>query len=110
MKIIKLSILLLLISCSSNNWECKGLKNGIPCRSISSADNTESKHQNNKRYFDKNFLLGIKQNIIVDDPAPTRSKEQVGRILIAPYVDKRGNYNSAKFIYVIDKSPQWKIN
>jgi hypothetical protein len=57
----------------------------------------------------KLFETSIKSLRTDDSLSVQRTQEVVGRVLIAPYLDKNERLNTAKYIYTVDAKPEWRI-
>lgn len=130
--IISISILLFSSSCSStkNSWDCPILNGSTTnCSPIKESDSISNNIDNKKVGFDlfSNSTQKIEINLIApkfndlkklqknelpkiensDSNPKLRTKEKVGKIWFAPYIDSDGNQHSEKTIYVVDEEAKW---
>ena len=133
--IILIIISIFSFSCSSNvkgTWSCPILEGGKgSCVSIQEADILSHSSLTTLQptaYSDSNQKIKIKllapklkqlrqfknikkkEKIVVENENQKyRTKEKVGRIWFAPYIDSEGNQHSEGYIYVVDEKPRWVI-
>ncbi len=113
MKIFPVTIMVfLLCGCSSMNsdFTCP-MKNGIRCQSLDEVNTAIDTGTFNleKKAIEKQkitFKYKYRNNV---NARPIRGSEQVIKVWIAPYVDKKGNYHQATEIYTVVGKPHWII-
>ncbi len=123
-------------SCSGNikgSWTCPVLEGGKgSCVSIGDADNYQLANGNinlsatPEGYFDKQQEIQIKlvapkfkdlqkltttqtspQTNLVRGSSQLRTKEKVGKVWFAPYIDSDSNQHGESITYIVDEKPKW---
>ena len=107
-------VFLLVVGGCSKDWSCPAEK-GFSCKTISEVDGDDAQKQTkkerkkqleiNKKLFE-DLVKPLQAN---DGLAVTRTQEVVGKVLIAPYLDKNERLHTSKYIYTVDTKPEWRI-
>lgn len=90
------------------------------CVSISEADKLTSKSQEKLVKDNKDFSKILKnidswdkplieEYFVSDDKSMFRKSEKIGRLWLAPYIDKNHNYHEGSYVRVVDESSKWYV-
>jgi|SaaInlStandDraft_7_1057024.scaffolds.fasta_scaffold36522_2 hypothetical protein len=110
-----LALIIMISACSSTvsgKWSsCRKTDSKLGCASISEADkyaydgDQEVITIKNKDDTYQNF----KTEDIGGNQYVSRSRDKIGRLWIAPYMDKNNNFHEGSFVRVVDEESDWKV-
>lgn len=106
-------------ACNSNissKWaECRKTESKLGCVSISKADEFAS--QNEKEKIVKDLITldadekyhSFKADDIGGNQHLSRTRDKIGRLWIAPYMDKNNNFHEGSYVRIVDENSSWQV-
>jgi hypothetical protein len=118
-KYIIIATLIINSSCTSNissKWAgCRKTDSKLGCASISKADEVaaqkeeESSLQNLTPTNTDEKYHSFQADDIGGNQHLSRTRDKIGRLWIAPYMDKNNNFHEGSYVRVVDQSSAWQL-
>jgi hypothetical protein len=107
-------LLVMLSACSSTvsgKWSsCRKTDSNLGCVSISEADkHAYSEKEELSLKSNEAAYQNFKAEEVGGNQYVSRSRDKVGRLWIAPYMDKNNNFHEGSFVRVVDERSDWTV-